>query len=152
MNQGRPKAAVKDALRGVLLFFRSFVRSIKEFMKTKKTVVVGASPDANRYSYRAVTALRRQGYDVTAVGLKPGTIGDIPIHTDLIPVDQVDTVTLYVHPRNQQHWMDYILTLNPRRVVFNPGTENPEFFKKLRAEGIDAEESCTLVMLSVGTY
>ncbi len=121
-------------------------------MKLKKTVVVGASPDSNRYSYRAVTSLRRMGHEVTAVGLQEGKIGDLAIQTELVPVDKVDTVTLYVHPRNQGHWKEYIKSLKPKRVVFNPGTENPDFQRELENEGIDAEESCTLVMLSVGTY
>lgn len=121
-------------------------------MKTKKTVVVGASPDSHRYSYRAVNALAGKGYDVTAVGLHGGNIGDFQIHTDFVPVPNVDTVTLYVHPRNQGYWKDYIRSLNPRRVVFNPGTENPQFQRELEEEGIIADESCTLVMLSVGTY
>jgi hypothetical protein len=121
-------------------------------MKLKKTVVVGASPDEQRYSNRAVRTLVQKGIDVTAVGLHGGNIGDIQIHTDKVPVADVDTVTLYVHPRHQSNWKEYIFSLNPKRVVFNPGTENPQFQRELEEEGIVADESCTLVMLSVGTY
>jgi predicted CoA-binding protein len=118
----------------------------------KKTVVIGASPDPHRYSHRAVTALKSKGYDVVAVGLHEGKIDGVTIHTDLVPIENVGTVTVYVHPRHQGYWKDYIVSLHPERVIFNPGAENPELLKALRKEGIDTQESCTLVMLTVGTF
>lgn len=118
----------------------------------KKTVVVGASPDQQRYSHRAVISLQRKGYEVVPVGTHAGSIGELAIHTDLVPVDNVDTVTMYVHPRHQGYWKEYVKSLNPRRVVFNPGAENDDFAQELEGQGIDVQESCTLVMLSVGTY
>lgn len=118
----------------------------------KKTVVIGASPDPQRYSHRAVRSLISNGTEVIAVGKNPGRIGDVKIHTDFIPVDNVHTVTLYLHPRHQGFWKDYIFSLDPKRVIFNPGTENPVFEKELKDAGITPQQSCTLVMLSVGTY
>ncbi len=118
----------------------------------KKTVVIGASPDPHRYSHRAVAALKSKGHDVVAVGLHEGKIDGLTIHKDFVPLDRVDTVTVYVHPRNQEYWKDYIISLHPDRVIFNPGAENPALAKALRAEGIDSQESCTLVMLTVGTF
>ena len=133
------------------LLFCSFAANI--FLRSmKKTVVVGASPDENRYSHRAALSLQRKGHDVVAVGLHSGNIGELNIHTDFIEIEGVDTVTLYVHPRHQPYWKDYILSLKPRRVIFNPGAENPELEEVLLEEGIACQESCTLVMLSVGTY
>jgi len=118
----------------------------------KKTVVVGASPDEQRYSHRAVISLRKKGYEVVPVGFRKGLVDGLEIHTDFIPVDNVDTVSLYVNPDHQAYWQDYILSLKPRRVIFNPGSENPVLEQALRDEGIPYQDSCTLVMLSVGTY
>jgi hypothetical protein len=132
--------------------FRSFAANINTRFQMKKTVVIGASPDEQRYSHRAVISLERKGHEVVAVGLHQGNIGELSIHTELIPIAGVDTVTMYVHPRHQGYWKDYVHALKPRRVIFNPGAENPEFAEQLEEDGIDCQESCTLVMLSVGTF
>jgi predicted CoA-binding protein len=118
----------------------------------KKTVVIGASTNPERYAHRAVRELRYHGHPVIALGLKPGQIADVNIHTDRPQIDHVDTVTLYVGPANQEFWQDYILQLKPKRVIFNPGTENSAFAKLLESKGIASEESCTLVLLSIGNY
>ncbi len=118
----------------------------------KKTVVIGASPNPERYAYRAINALRQKGHPVVAVGLRPGTVADVEIHTDRPAIDDVDTVTLYVGPRHLDAWKDYILSLNPKRVIFNPGTENLEWETELHMKGIETTESCTLVRLSIGNY
>lgn len=118
----------------------------------KKTVVIGASDKPSRYSNIAARKLKQHGHDVVAVGLINSAIGDIPITKDLTPVKGVDTVTLYVGPKNQPYWYDYIFALKPRRIIFNPGTESPELEKLARDKGIETIEGCTLVMLSVGTY
>jgi uncharacterized protein len=118
----------------------------------KKTVVIGASPNPERYAYLAVQRLRRMGHEVVAVGLRPGRVGDVELQTDRPAVPEVDTVTLYVGPQNQPAWRDYILGLRPRRIIFNPGTENDELERAARAQGIKTEEACTLVMLASGTY
>jgi len=114
--------------------------------------VAGASPNPSRYSHVAVLRLHAAGHPVIAVGIRTGFIGDTPIATDWPLVSGVDTVTLYVGPSNQPAWKDYILSLRPRRVIFNPGAENPEFERLLQDAGIHTEEACTLVLLSTGTY
>ncbi len=121
-------------------------------MSHKKSVVIGASPNPERYAYRAVNALKSKGHPVEAVGIREGKINDVEIQTGMPSIEDVDTVTLYVGPRNQDYWKDYIESLNPKRVIFNPGTENANFEKQLQDKGIETVEACTLVMLSVGNY
>jgi len=118
----------------------------------KKTVVIGASENPDRYAYKATIALQSHRHQVVPVGLKEGEINGIKILKDKPPVEDVDTVTLYVGPQNQPAWYDYILSLKPKRVIFNPGTENEEFEKKLKENKIEPVEACTLVMLSIGNY
>jgi predicted CoA-binding protein len=117
-----------------------------------KTVVIGASENPERYSNRAVKSLVQHNEPVVAIGLKTGKIGEVEILADFPKLDDVETVTLYVGPQNQPSWYDYILSLKPKRVIFNPGTENAEFEKMCTDAGIETIEACTLVMLSVGTY
>lgn len=119
---------------------------------SKKTVVIGASPNPDRYAYRAVNALKQKGHPVEAIGLRKGEIGEVSIRTDQPDLSDVDTVTLYVGPRNQDYWRSYVLSLKPQRVIFNPGTENPDFEKELEAKGIETTQACTLVMLSTGMF
>lgn len=118
----------------------------------KKTVVIGASPNPERYAFRATEKLKQHGHEVVAVGIKPGVIGDTEIVTGRPEIADVDTVTLYVGPQNQPAWYDYIFSLHPKRIVFNPGTENPELEKMAADKGIEPLEACTLVMLSLGNY
>lgn len=117
-----------------------------------KTVVIGASENTDRYSNRAVRSLVQHNEPVVAVGLRAGKIGDVEILTGFPVLEDVETVTLYVGPQNQPVWYDYILSLKPKRVIFNPGTENTEFEKLCAEAGIETVEACTLVMLSVGNY
>lgn len=119
---------------------------------SKKTVVVGASDNPDRYSYLATLALQRHDHEVIPVGLNAGEINGLSIKTDKPFIEGTDTVTLYVGPRHQAAWQEYILSLKPQRVIFNPGTENPEFEKLLEKNNIEVLEACTLVMLSVGNY
>lgn len=118
----------------------------------KKTLVLGASDNPARYSFRAVHQLKSHGHEVVPVGIRKGTVAGLPIHTDRPAAADIDTVTLYVGPQNQSSWYDYILDLQPRRIIFNPGTENPELERLAQARGIATEEACTLVMLSIGQY
>ncbi len=118
----------------------------------KKTVVVGATEKSGRYANLAAYSLLRHGHNIELLGLKEGQIEGHPIHTGHPVLEDIDTVTLYVGPQNQPPLYDYIKSLKPRRVIFNPGAENPEFERQLQAEGIEPIEACTLVMLSVGTY
>jgi predicted CoA-binding protein len=121
---------------------------------SKKTVVIGASENPDRYAYRATVSLDRNNHPVVPVGLKEGHIQDIKILSlkDKPAIEDVDTVTLYVGPLHQPSWYDYILSLKPSRVIFNPGTENEKFYKMLEEKNIEHIEACTLVMLSVGNY
>lgn len=121
-------------------------------MNLKKTVVIGASTNPDRYAFRAVNALTRKGHPVEAVGLRGGNIGDIEIITDRPVIEGVDTVTLYVGPKHINAWKEYVESLSPKRVIFNPGTENMDWAAELNAKGIETTESCTLVRLSVGNY
>ncbi|MDI9357617.1 MAG: CoA-binding protein [Phycisphaerales bacterium] len=118
----------------------------------KKTLVVGASASADRYSYKAVKALLAKNYPVLAFGSKPGTIGDIAINTNKEQYTDIDTVTLYINPEIQKNYYDYILSIKPKRLIFNPGTENKYFFNKAKEVGINCVEACTLVLLSTGQY
>jgi predicted CoA-binding protein len=117
-----------------------------------RTAIIGASPNPNRYSYEATLRLAAAGETVYPLGLRSGTIGDHPIITEKPQLDNIDTVTLYVGPQNQPHWEKYILELKPKRVIFNPGTENQEFIHTLEAHGITTEVACTLVLLATGSY
>ena len=127
-------------------------RVARIFINMSKTVVVGASLNPTRYSHVAIHRLVAAGMEVAAVGLRAGTVCGVEIKTDQPPIENVDTVTLYVGPRHQSAWMDYVHALAPRRVIFNPGTENPEWIRQLDELGIEAVIACTLVMLSVGNY
>jgi predicted CoA-binding protein len=118
----------------------------------KKTVVLGASDNPSRYSFLAVERLREKGHPVVAVGKREGKINDTLILTGEPLVNDVDTVTLYLNPVLQVAAYDYILGLKPRRVIFNPGTENDELEEILRSKGIESVEACTLVMLAAGMY
>ncbi len=119
---------------------------------TKKTLVLGATPNPNRTAYTAVYRLLAAGHDVVNVGIRTGTVAQIPIQTDRPELTDIDTITLYISPKNQAGWYDYILKINPKRLIFNPGTENPELMQIALNQGIRTENACTLVMLSIGIY
>jgi uncharacterized protein len=118
----------------------------------KKTLVLGATPNPERYAYMATQRLKNAGHEVLPVGRKKGVIDGIVIENDTPQYKDVDTVTLYLNPDNQKPYYDYILSLNPKRIIFNPGTENWELVKLAKEQGIETEVACTLVMLSVGNY
>lgn len=118
----------------------------------KKTLVLGASTHPYRYSYLAIHKLRKAGHPVVAIGKKVGEVKDVPIQTEATLFNDIDTVTLYLNPRLQEQYYKYIISLNPERVIFNPGTENPDFYKILEAEGIDYDVACTLVLLGTNQY
>lgn len=119
----------------------------------KKTLIFGASTKPERYAYKATVKLAQHGHEVVPVGLKAGEIEGHKILTNNPKVEGVDTVTLYVGPQNQPPYYDYILNdIKPKRIIFNPGTENPEFEKLAQEKGIETEIACTLVLLSVNQY
>ncbi len=118
----------------------------------KKTLVLGASTNSQRYAHRATEMLTDHGYSVVPVGIKNGAIKGIHIEQQL-PMDKdIHTVTLYLNKDRQQEYYEQILALQPKRLIFNPGSENDEFEKMAREQGIETVEACTLVMLSTGTY
>ncbi|HON53061.1 MAG TPA: CoA-binding protein [Bacteroidales bacterium] len=118
----------------------------------KRTLIIGASTNPERYSYKAAHKLTENGHEICMIGPRQGELCNTPIHTDLIPFENIHTVTLYVSAKNQIPYYDYIIQLHPQRVIFNPGTENEEFAKKLESLGIIPEVACTLVLLSTNMY
>lgn len=121
-------------------------------MNKPTTLVIGASENPNRYSNMAIKMLRKFDYPVKAIGLREGKVLDVEIKKPGFVFENIDTVTLYVGLQNQQPYYEYILKLKPRRVIFNPGTENLMFEQLLEKNGIKTEEACTLVLLSTGAY
>ena len=121
-------------------------------MKAKKTLVLGASANPSRYSYMAINRLVNSDQPVVAVGLKEAEVAGIKIQTKQVPFTNIHTITLYLNPLRQKEYYNYITALQPKRVIFNPGTENPEFYQLLKANGIKLEVACTLVLLSTGQY
>jgi len=121
-------------------------------MEKKKTLVLGASTNPSRYSNMAINRLVTYDQPVVALGLRKGEVAGISIATELEDFQEVDTVTLYLNPKRQIEYYDYILSLQPNRVIFNPGTENPELYELLRKNNIEIEVGCTLVMLGTNQY
>jgi uncharacterized protein len=118
----------------------------------KKTLIIGATENPTRYANRAAYSLLRHGHEIEMVGLRTGSVEGHPIQTGQPNLTGIDTVTMYVGARNQPPLYEYIKSLKPRRVIFNPGAENPEFEADLQKEGIEPIDACTLVMLSIGNY
>ncbi|GAB3341355.1 CoA-binding protein [Larkinella ripae] len=118
----------------------------------QKTLVIGASENPDRYSNKAANRLVQHGHEVELLGLRAGSIKGNPIRTGQPELHDIDTVTLYVSARNQTNLYDYIKKLKPRRVIFNPGTENAVFERELQQQGIEPVQACTLVMLAIGQY
>lgn len=118
----------------------------------KKTLVLGASPNPSRYSYLAINRLRAHDHPVIAVGKRKAQVAGVDISTDHLAESDVDTITLYLNPKNQVEYYDYIIGLRPKRIIFNPGTENDELIQKAREHNIEPVIACTLVMLGTGQY
>jgi uncharacterized protein len=121
-------------------------------MSSKKTLVLGASANPTRYSFLAVNKLREHKHPVIAVGRTNAIVADISVQSETVPIPDLDTVTLYLNTENQKNYYEYIIDQHPRRVIFNPGAENPEFEKMLTDKGIKVMEACTLVLLGTGQY
>lgn len=121
-------------------------------MPTKKTLILGATPNPVRYAYLAAHRLVQAGHEIVNVGIKKGEVAGEEIkRADHILTD-VDTITLYIGPELQPQYYDYIIQTRPNRIVFNPGTENAELETLARQHGIDTLRACTLVLLSTGQY
>ena len=121
-------------------------------MADKKTLILGATPDATRYAYLAANRLAGYGHSIVNVGIKTGVVAGIPIEKPETIHTDIDTVTLYVGTHNQPPLYNYILDTKPRRIIFNPGTENAELRRMANEKGIVTENACTLVLLSIGQY
>jgi uncharacterized protein len=118
----------------------------------KKTLVLGASPDPIRFSYKAIKSLLRYGHPVVALGNKEGDIQGVQIQTGQPSVEEIDTVALYLNPYKQKEYYQYLIALQPRRIIFNPGTENNELMDLASQNGIQVVEDCTLIMLNTDRY
>lgn len=118
----------------------------------KKVMVLGASPNTRRFSHICVRTLLEQGYSVVPIGKRKGRINGEEIVTDKPSVDDLHTVTLYLGAQNQESYYQYILDLQPERIIFNPGAENPHFARMAKEQGIEVVESCTLLMLNSGNF
>ncbi len=118
----------------------------------KKTLVLGASENPERYSYLAINRLHNNGHPVLAIGKKESEVNGVKITTGKPAANDVDTVTVYLNPANQKEYYDYILSLRPKRIIFNPGTENAELEALVKANNIQPMEACTLVLLSTGQF
>jgi predicted CoA-binding protein len=121
-------------------------------MDQKKTLVLGASDNPSRYSYLAIKRLRMHDHPVVAIGRKNTKVADVVIDKEKIHFDNVDTVTLYLNQKHQREYYDYIISLHPKRIIFNPGAENSELASLAKDNGIKPIEACTLVMLSTNQY
>ncbi|WP_428328094.1 CoA-binding protein [Mucilaginibacter sp.] len=121
-------------------------------MADKKTLVLGATPNEGRYAYIAANRLVKSGHTIVNVGLKAGEVAGVPIEKPETIHTDIDTITLYVGAQHQEDLYDYILNTHPKRIIFNPGTENNELRKMANEKGIETEYACTLVLLSIGEY
>ncbi|HMU47210.1 MAG TPA: CoA-binding protein [Chitinophagaceae bacterium] len=121
-------------------------------MTSKKTLVLGASDNPARYSFLAIQRLRKFGYPVVAIGRRHTMVGDVVIDTEKNSYPDVHTVTLYLNPFHQKEYYDYIISLKPQRIIFNPGAENDELAELAQKNSIPTIEACTLVMLSTNQY
>lgn len=118
----------------------------------KKTLVLGASLNPARYSNLAIERLVRKNIPTEAVGLREGTVNGVTINSEMVDFENIDTITLYLNANRQEEFYDYIIELQPKRVIFNPGTENPVLYDLLRKNSIKFQNGCTLVMLSTNQY
>jgi uncharacterized protein len=119
---------------------------------SKNTLVLGASANPARYSFLAINRLREHDHPVFAIGKRPELVADVQVQVKTSEISDLDTVSIYLNKDNQKNYYEYILSLHPRRVIFNPGAENPEFEMTLADKGIKVMEACTLVLLSTGQY
>lgn len=133
------------------MFLITFVKYLK-MMKNKKTLVLGATTKPDRYAFRAINMLVEKGHTVLAIGQNTGEVAGVKIQTKAVPIKNIDTVTLYLNPARQRDYYNYIIEAQPKRVVFNPGTENPELYQLLELNNIKAEVACTLVLLATNQY
>jgi len=119
---------------------------------SKKTLIIGASEKPERYANKAFHSLKNHQHEVVMIGNKEGVIDGVSIQKGNPLFNNIDTITLYLNPKNQEAYYDYILSLKPKRIIFNPGTENVELQEIAKKQGIEIQEACTLVLLSINQY
>ena len=120
----------------------------------KRTLIVGATPNTSRYAYMAAERLTDHEHEIIPIGIKQGKVfgkSILPIR-EFPELPEINTITLYIGPRHQAEYIDYLLQLKPKRIIFNPGTENPDFMDKAAKQGIEVVEGCTLVMLQSSMF
>ena len=117
-----------------------------------KTLVLGGSLNAYRYSYKAIESLRGHGFSVVSIGKKEGMVSDVKVEEVLYSDNDIHTVTIYLSQENQKKYEDYIISLNPKRIIFNPGAENMRLSDRARSKGIEVMNACTLVLLTINKY
>lgn len=117
----------------------------------EKVMVLGASENSSRYSYKAILKLNEYGHQVFAIGKKAGEVRGVPVKT-IFPTHKIDTISIYLNLSNQKEYYERILDLDPNRIIFNPGAENEELFNLAKSQNIDVINACTLVMLSLGVF
>ncbi|MBW4360314.1 CoA-binding protein [Flavobacterium taihuense] len=120
--------------------------------KNKKTLVLGATLKSEKAAFKAIEMLVARGHSVLALGQNTGEVSGIKINTKAIPLKNIDTVSLYINPARQRDYYNYVIEAKPKRVLFNPGTENPEFYQLLELNNIKYEVACTLVLLTLNKY
>jgi hypothetical protein len=119
---------------------------------SKKTLVIGASEKPERYSNMCIKLLTEYNHEVVAIANRAGQVNNVEIKKGQVIFEDIDTITLYINPKIQVEYYDYILNLKPKRIIFNPGTENPELARLATAQGIEVEKACTLVMLRLAQF
>lgn len=119
---------------------------------TKKTLILGATPNPSRYAYLAAHRLTAAGHEIVNIGIKKGDVAGVPIQLPSEPLQDIDTVTLYIGPKLQEQYYSYLMDTHPKRIIFNPGTENAQLVALAKEKGIDTVYACTLVLLSTGQY
>lgn len=128
------------------------MKTTNQITKTKKTIILGASNNPDRYAYQAASRLKDAAIEFIPVGIKKGEVLGEKIINSKEKFTDIDTITLYISPKNQDEWAEYILATKPKRIIFNPGTENPPLAEKAKQHGIEVMSACTLVLLSIGEY
>ena len=141
-----------EITKRINLFDYFYQIQLEKIMKNKKTLVLGATTKPERYAFKAVNMLVEKGHSVLALGQNAGEVAGVKIQTKAIPLKNIDTVTLYLNPTRQRDYYNYIVEAKPKRVIFNPGTENPEFYQLLKLNDIKVEVACTLVLLTTNQY
>jgi predicted CoA-binding protein len=121
-------------------------------IKNKKTLILGATSKPEKAAFKAIQMLVAKGHSVIALGQNVGEVAGIKINTKAIPLKNIDTISLYINPTRQKDYYNYIVEAKPKRVLFNPGTENPEFYQLLELNNIKFEAACTLVLLTLNKY